>query len=483
MVGIAKDRERPFDVVIAWSTSRFGRDQDEAIFNKIGLRRQGVDVRFVSQPVPEGHIGTLIERIYEWKDEFDSIQIGEYAFQGQKQVTKKGFHGGGKAPYGYRRVKVPDPEGKTDKDGQVVEYTTFEVVPEEAEIVQHIFREYAEGLGYKKITHNLNADRVISPRDGTWDISGVRTIILNENYLGNRVWNQTRRNKKLQRGTKVPKPHEEWVIAEGAHPAIIEAGLWEAVQAQRGQISFHIDSGKTNHKGARSKFLLSGLLKCEECGANFTITTTKKNGKARKFYRCSYHSNRGKAVCGNGRTVNKDKLEGAVLDLLSEKLLNVDTIEAILEELRAQLKETGLANSGRAKEVDRQIRQVDREMKNLTAAIKAGGPIEDFVKEYKACEARKTELKAETKELKGAEKAQVGNMGRRKIKAAIRDLKETLNYATPEEQKVLLQEHIRQIKIPRTGAALLEANPEGLLDSLGCVSMVTPRGVEPPFPE
>ena len=100
MVALAKAKYRPFDIVVAWSTSRFGRNQDEAIFNKIGLRRQGVDVRFVSQPVPDGHIGTLIERIYEWKDEFDSIQIGEYAFQGQKQVTQKGFHGGGKAPYG-----------------------------------------------------------------------------------------------------------------------------------------------------------------------------------------------------------------------------------------------------------------------------------------------------------------------------------------------------------------------------------------------
>jgi hypothetical protein len=345
-------------------------------------------------------------------------------------------------------------------------------------------------LGYKKITDILNTERIASPRDGSWDISGVRTIILNENYLGHRVWNQTRRNKKLQRGTKVPKPREEWVITENAHPAIIGNDLWKAVQERRGQISFDIQRGKSNHKGARSKYLLTGLLKCAECGANCTVTTTKKNGRTRKYYRCSYHSNRGKAVCSNGRTVNKDKLEGAVLELLSEKLLNVDTIEAILEELRAQLKEAGLADSGRAKEVDRQIRQVDREMKNLTAAIKVGGPIEDFVKEYKGCEARKAELKVAKNELGGAEKAQVGNIGRRKIKAAIKDLKEILAYATPEEQKILLQDHIREIRIPKNGAALLEANPEGLLDALGCFEMVTPRGVAMkertnliPFPE
>ena len=115
MVALAKTKDRPFDVVVAWSTSRFGRNQDEAIFNKIGLRRQGVDVRFVSQPVPDGHIGTLIERIYEWKDEFDSIQIGEYAFQGQKQVTQKGFHGGGKAP---KRLQPSAGAGSGWKAGQ-----------------------------------------------------------------------------------------------------------------------------------------------------------------------------------------------------------------------------------------------------------------------------------------------------------------------------------------------------------------------------
>ena len=49
----------------------------------------------------------------------------------------------------------------------------------------------------------------------------------------------------------------------------------------------------------------------------------------------------------------KDLLEGAVLELLSEKLLNVDLIESILEEFRAQVKEAGTSGSGRTKDVDR----------------------------------------------------------------------------------------------------------------------------------
>ena len=107
----------------------------------------------------------------------------------------------------------------------------------------------------------------------------------------------------------------------------------------------------------------------------------------------------------------KDLLEGAVLELLSEKLLNVDLIESILEEFRAQVKDAGTSGSGRTKDVDRQIRRVSREMRNLTEAIKAGGPIQDFVEEYKACGSRKTELEKKRKKLKKSGKAQIGKIG------------------------------------------------------------------------
>ena len=86
------------------------------MFNKVYLKRHGVDVKFVSQNIPDGHIGKLIERIYEWKDEADSIMIGQNAFEGQREVTQKGYHGGGKAPYGYRREKVVDPEEEEQED-------------------------------------------------------------------------------------------------------------------------------------------------------------------------------------------------------------------------------------------------------------------------------------------------------------------------------------------------------------------------------
>ena len=133
MMGLAKTDNAPFDLIVVWHTSRFGRDSDQAMFNKVYLKRYGIDVKFVSQNIPDGHIGKLIERIYEWKDEADAILIGQNAFEGQKEVTQKGFNGGGRPPYGYKRKMVDDPDGKMDKNGQIVTYSSFAVDEEKAE--------------------------------------------------------------------------------------------------------------------------------------------------------------------------------------------------------------------------------------------------------------------------------------------------------------------------------------------------------------
>ena len=56
------------------------------------------------------------------------------------------------------------------------------------------------------------------------------------------------------------------------------------------------------------------------------------------------------------------------------------------------------------------------------------------------------------------------------------DLRETLGYATPEERKECVKAHIREIRVPEKGPALLEINPAGLLSSLGVCELLVTRG-------
>ena len=461
MIAAAKQNPPPFDGLVVWSTSRFGRNALEAAANKYELQKQGIRVQFISQNIPDGPEGELIEQVYAWMDQRLAEQIGQAAFEGQRQVTQRGYHGGGKSPFGYKRVKVEDPDGKTDKKGKVVEYTTYEVVPDEAKTVRRVFQMYGDGASYKKVAHTLNVEGVVSPGGSTWDLSAVRTILLNENYRGHRVWNQTRRNKKLQRGTKVAKPREEWIITENAHPAIVDDGLWDAVQSRRGRLRLHVEGG-SSPKGTHSPYLLTGLMKCDECGANFTMSTRNRNGKKEGRYRCSYNRNRGSSVCGNSRAVGQAKIEKAVLKVVSESLLHEDTIQAILEELTALEKTESKTPEPNVADFVRQIRDVDREIRNLTTAIKAGGPIEQLVDELKVSTEHKRELER-AKDRTAKVDTEIENVDLKAVMEALKDLRGLFELATPAEKRELLATFIHEIKIPRKGSALLEPNPEGLL--------------------
>jgi len=371
--------------------------------------------------------------------------------------------------------RVVDPDGKLDKEGQPVRYVTYKVVPEQAGIVRRIFEEYSSAGSYKKIAHALNSERVVSPGGKTWDVSAVRTILFNESYRGYRVWNQTRRNKKVQIGTKTPKPREEWVTHKGAHETIVDDDLWEAVQERKGRVRRHIENGKGGYNTGHAPYMLSGLLKCDECGANFSITGAKSRGGAR-YYRCGYHSNRGESVCGNSRLVRQDRIEAAAVKAVSKDLLKVGVIEDVVEEYRITMKE--MQASTDTQDLDKAIRKVEREIANLTASLKALGPTQELVDEMTACQEQRAALESERRSRKAAMPPEIAEIDAKKVEMAIVDLLETLELATPEEKKKLMQANVAEVRIPQQEEPLLVSNPEGLLTSLGCFfRLVTPRGV------
>ena len=176
----------------------------------------------------------------------------------------------------------------------------------------------------------------------------------------------------------------------------------------------------------------------------------------------------------------QDWIEGAVLDALSERLFNRQLIEAILEEVIAAESSDVEGGSQRGLELQQRIGQAAREIENLRLAIRTGGDIEELVEDLRRAKERKARLVAELQDLRSIESGSLGEIGGEQVAEAIRNLKNTLEFATQIERKEFLKEHVTEIQVPRKGPALLEANPTGLLR---CICLVTPRGVEPPSPE
>lgn len=74
MIAAAKSPEHPYDVILVWKFSRFARNQEESIVYKSLLKKAGVEVISVSEPLPDGIMGGLIERILEWMDMILELQ-------------------------------------------------------------------------------------------------------------------------------------------------------------------------------------------------------------------------------------------------------------------------------------------------------------------------------------------------------------------------------------------------------------------------
>lgn len=87
MVELGSKKEHPFDVIVCYATSNFSCDQDEARLYKTMLRRNGVDVEFVSTPIREGHIGQLTERALEWRDAMNALWMREQGRLQEREVS------------------------------------------------------------------------------------------------------------------------------------------------------------------------------------------------------------------------------------------------------------------------------------------------------------------------------------------------------------------------------------------------------------
>ena len=91
MIAMAKSKEHPYDAILVWKFSRFARNQEESIVYKSLLKKNHVDVVSVSEPLPDGVIGELVERIFEWMDEYYSIRLSGEVRRG---MTQKALAGG-----------------------------------------------------------------------------------------------------------------------------------------------------------------------------------------------------------------------------------------------------------------------------------------------------------------------------------------------------------------------------------------------------
>ncbi len=305
MVGAAKEKPAPFQVILLWKFSRFARNQEESIVYKALLRKQcGVDVVSVSEQLPDGPFASLIERIIEWFDEFYSIRLAQEV---KRSMTVKAGRGEFQSSpsFGYRARQEP---GKK---------TILEPVPEEAAIVREIFRRFVAGDGFYAIARWLNTQGITTHRGNPFENRTVEYILRNPVYIGKLRWTPSGRCRR-------DFTNPDTVIADAEHEPLVSQELFDAAQAQIARVK--AAWGYKARPTYELKDWLSGLVRCSECGA--TLIFAKPH-----YFKCNNYA-RGR--CKSSQHVGVDLLHEAVLSQLQADLDNSAAIQYTPTYLKAE---------------------------------------------------------------------------------------------------------------------------------------------------
>jgi site-specific DNA recombinase len=372
---------RRFDVVLAESLDRFSRDQEDTagLFKRLTFASVNI-VTLAEGDITHLHIG--------FKGTMNALflkDLAEKTRRGLRGRVEDGKSAGGLC-YGYRVVKTLNAGTVTTGER--------EVVPEEARIVERIFREFIAGVSPKQIAMNLNREGVAGPFGGAWSPSTIygngrrgTGILNNELYIGRLVWNRLRYVKNPDTGKRVSRlnPESEWMRKEVPDLRIICDELWTDAKERQEHGRRAINTIGNPGGARRPQYLFSGLTKCGVCGAGFIMT-----GK----HRLGCFGARDQGRCDNHLTIRRDEVEARVLKALQEKLLNQDLFEEFCEEFGREMNRLRMEHRADLAVAEREIERMEARRKKLVQSIMDGVPASEVKDELRANALRREALQA-----------------------------------------------------------------------------------------
>ncbi|WP_267397483.1 MULTISPECIES: recombinase family protein, partial [unclassified Sphingomonas] len=324
---LADCRAGHIDIVVSESLDRLARDGEDVHWLGKRLRFDRVELHTMS----ENHIDEVKLAVAGLLGSLFLKSLVEKTHRGLQAVVLSGRFAGGSV-YGYRKVNL------LDANGHLIPGLR-EIDEDKAEIVRRIFRGFAAGKSSIQIATELNQAGIPGPRGGLWNASTIRGdpkkhvgILNNPLYRGLMIWNRRewRRNPDSDGRERLYRLRDqsEWIEVEAPTLRIIEAELWDAVQAELARRA-RPDGAAGVTARRRQRHLLSGLIKCAACGSSYVIS-------GKDYYRCASQKERG--TCSNTVPVRKNVIEGATLSALRNDLLTENHARLFAEEFRREAK-------------------------------------------------------------------------------------------------------------------------------------------------
>ena len=378
------------DMVITKSISRFARNTVDCISWVRKLKEKNVAVYFEKENLNTLDDSTeMILTILSSQAQEESRAISTNVKWGYARKFEKG-ESTRQRSYGFRKAPT----------GEMC------IVEEEAAVIRNMARWFLDGDSLERIKHRLE-DAGIETTTGkkTWSTGTIYNILTNEKIMGDVLLQKTFTADYLTKRRVKNSGQQKQYYVKNHHEAVIPKTVYYKIQEEIARRSSLKKAGTRKGKTAQgvysSKYALTGIMVCNECGAHYRRTTWAKNGKKVIVWRCINRLEHGTKRCHESPTLKEEVIQEAIMGKLhslsidqeEENFLNgvkedilraakvvggactEEEIDKTIEELRDQLmdyvgmaaREHGGENwySGRMRKLGLQISELKRRRESI----------------------------------------------------------------------------------------------------------------------
>ena len=302
------------DMVITKSISRFARNTVDCISWVRKLREKNVAVYFEKENLNTLDDSTeMILTILSSQAQEESRAISTNVKWGYARKFEKG-ESTRQRSYGFRKAPT----------GEMC------IVEEEAAVIRNMARWFLGGDSLERIKHRLE-DAGIETTTGkkTWSTGTIYNILTNEKIMGDVLLQKTFTADYLTKRRVKNSGQQKQYYVKNHHEAIIPKTVYYKIQEEIARRSSLKKAGTRKGKTAQgvysSKYALTGIMVCNECGAHYRRTTWAKNGKKVIVWRCINRLEHGTKRCHESPTLKEEVIQEAIMGKLHS--LSIDQEE------------------------------------------------------------------------------------------------------------------------------------------------------------
>ncbi|MDR2558926.1 MAG: recombinase family protein, partial [Oscillospiraceae bacterium] len=282
MIGTAKQKPKPFDVILVHKFDRFARSREDSIVYKSLLKRE-CDVKVVSitESIENDKFSVILEAMLEAMAEYYSLNLAEEVTKGMTEKAERGEFQS-RPPLGYR-----------------IENKKLKIIEEEASLVRIIFNYFINRenslFGTIRYANTLGKSKL----GGDFSNHTINYILNNPTYIGKVRWTP-------HGGMNNNFNHPNMILRDSDHEPIIDMETWDKVQERLRENKELFR--QFENKNSPITTWLKGLMKCGACGRSIII-------HREKYMQCNAYF---KGSCKVSAHTKIDILENAVLEELKK---------------------------------------------------------------------------------------------------------------------------------------------------------------------